>query len=197
MILETIQSVSFLSRRHILVAKRCPASDSPILLDVFDFLAARPEGSTKPPLVRRFQFPLLAAQVSVHRLTTRSDPEEASSNAPASNSLPFCTTPNSRLLTVKMGFSSGGLGSEHNCVLFVHNCTLLEGLEACPIQGQVVVPWEDWGPGKTRMMLTKPDDLKFVNNSHGTRYVELRQSVGRSRLIMMNFNALALRRGKC
>ena len=87
-------------------------------------------------------------------------------------------------------------------MLFIHPSALLEGLEPDSVPIDVTVPWDDWGPKKTRMLPTTTNERTFVCYVHGTRYVRLEPSterlpgVRRSHVRMLDFNPLALRRGE-
>lgn len=118
---EDMGGFSFLSPRYIIVEKYPQSVGSVSMsLDVSDLRAARPEGSTDPRLVRKFQLPLLVKGASVNYVTTRSDPSSA---CPTSNARPFCTAPNSGLLTVSMSFTirNKNIRCIQNCTLFVHH----------------------------------------------------------------------------
>ena len=188
-----IYSFSFLSMRHVIVARTINQSDeSSAVLDVFDFLATWPENAQ---LVCRFQLPHLTDINSVQRLTIRSDSSpKPSSQPPTSNGRPFYTAPSSCLLTVSMDFMSE-TGNPYNFILFVHHSALLEYLQ--PSSGDVAVPWKDWGPKRTRMIHTRYNERTFVNYVHGTRYVRLDSMAryGPQHLRMMDFNPFALSRG--
>ncbi|KAF8510536.1 hypothetical protein JB92DRAFT_435244 [Gautieria morchelliformis] len=89
---------------------------------------------------------------------------------------------------------------ECDYLLFVHASSLLE-VDARSNAEQLTVPWENWGPLKTRIMPIR--DHRPYWHVYGTRYVH-KKVVGvhegseswedRYRLMMLDFNPLALRR---
>ena len=84
-----------------------------------------------------------------------------------------------------------------SCMLFVHHSSLLEDLETDSMLSDVIVPWEDWGSTKTRVVRQLIEDV-WVCYVHGTRYVQREPSdrYGFYHIRMLDFNPLALRRGK-
>lgn len=194
-----IHSFSFLSPQHLVVAlfNPLPYPTTP-KLDVFDFLATCPDESSDPRPVRSFQLPHLTEGAYVQSILTRSDPSpDTSAQSPATNGKLFYTAPSSRLLTVSMELISEN-GHPGKFVLFVHHSALLEYLEPGLILDDVIVPWKDWGPKKTRLIPIEQNEPDFVCYVHGTRYVRL-ETVGRvilPRLVIRDFNPLAVRRGK-
>lgn len=168
----------------------------PPALEVYDFLATSPEGSTKPRFVRRYELPPLSQNTRTQYIITRSDPSpEPFSQCSSSHARPFCTAPSSRLLTVSMSFFLPER-FRYSCMLFVHISSLLEDLELDSMLNGVVVPWENWGNAKTRMVSQLDSEPTWVCYVHGTRYVQLEDIDGLCHIRMLDFNPLALRRGK-
>ncbi|KAF8510621.1 hypothetical protein JB92DRAFT_433512 [Gautieria morchelliformis] len=91
---------------------------------------------------------------------------------------------------------------EEYYVLLVHASSLLEEVDARSNAEQLIVPWESWGPLKTRILPISMYDMHDRQpNGHvyGTRYVwqEIVEDVhwsARNRLRMWDFNPLALQR---
>ena len=164
---------------------------------MYDFLAALPEGSTTPRLIRRYELPHLSRNARTIYIIIRSDPSPEPSLPPlSSHARPFYTAPTSRLLTVSMEFLLPSR-SRYSCMLFVHQSSLLEDLQLDSMLNDVTVPWETWGPTKTRMMSQWDSDNTWVCYVHGTRYVrrEPSQRDGLFHIRMLDFNPLATQRG--
>ena len=171
-------------------------------MEIYDFLTPhRPAGSTTPRLLRSFQLPLLSADAIVASILTRSDPSpQCSVQRSKANAKPFHTAPTSRLLTISIDIFRQ-MEDFRTFVLFVHHSALLDGLELEP-HPKMIVPWEEWGPRKSRMLPTLYNEPTWVCYVHGTRYVRLESVVGepfglggRSHLRMLDFNPLVLKRG--
>ncbi|KAF8524159.1 hypothetical protein JB92DRAFT_2881353 [Gautieria morchelliformis] len=188
-----ITSFSFLSLRHFITVRCTSEPDGcyqPELL-MYDFIAARPEGSMEPRLVRIYQLPCLSQNIATSLFILGSGP-------PSEPPTFFYPTSCSRLLTVSMHFTY--LLQEQHYVLFVHVPSLLEEVNARSNADQLTVPWENWGPLRTRMMPIC--DYRAGYHVYGTRYVQ--QEVGLDgdpwgsasgcRLRVLDFNPLALRR---
>jgi hypothetical protein len=77
-------------------------------------------------------------------------------------------------------------------VPFVHISSLLEEVDARSNAEQPTVPWESWGPRKTRM-LTYDDGSRC--HVYGTRYIQQESRLLDYRLMMFDFIPLALQRG--
>ncbi|KAF8510617.1 hypothetical protein JB92DRAFT_2938831, partial [Gautieria morchelliformis] len=201
-----ILSFSFLSLRHFVIARCISEPDEcyqPQLV-VYDFIAARPEGSLEPWLVRIYQLPRVAQYTLTRSFTLSSEPF---SELPTSSGNSFYHTSCSRLLTVTMHFTVHFTYSveeepDQQYVLFVHASSLLEEVDVRSNAEQLTVPWESWGPLKTRILPVRMYDVHDRRpNGHvyGTRYVwqEVVEDVhwrARNRLRMWDFNPLALQR---
>ncbi|KAF8493317.1 hypothetical protein JB92DRAFT_2999971 [Gautieria morchelliformis] len=201
-----ILSFSFLSLRHFVIARCIPEPDGcyqPQLV-VYDFIAARPQGSMEPWLVRIYQLPRVAQYTLTRSFTLTSEP---SSELPTSSGNSFYHTSCSRLLTVIMRFTMHftyveDFVPDSQYMLFVHASSLLEEVDARLNAEQLTVPWDSWGPLKTRILPIRTYDVEDSRpyfHVYGTRYV--RQEVVddvhwrvRNRLRMLDFNPLALRR---
>ncbi|KAF8510601.1 hypothetical protein JB92DRAFT_3118774 [Gautieria morchelliformis] len=193
-----IISFSFLSLRHFVIARCISEADEcyqPQLV-VYDFIAARPEESMEPWLVRIYQLPRVDQYTVTRWFTLDCEP---SSELPTSSGKTFYHTSCSRLLTVTMHFSPHYVYSveEEHYVLFVHASSLLEEVDARSNAKQLTVPWENWGPLKTRILPML--DGRPNGHVYGTRYVwqEIVEDVhgrARNRLRMWDFNPLALQR---
>ncbi|KAF8506455.1 hypothetical protein JB92DRAFT_724493 [Gautieria morchelliformis] len=192
-----ILGFSFLSSRHFITV-RCTTKPyecyQPELV-VYDFIAARPEGSMEPRLVRIYQLPRISRKTRTRRFILGAEPP---SEPPTS----FYPTPCSRLLTVIMHFTYILRWDEdRDCdyLLFVHASSLLE-VDARSNAEQLTVPWENWGPLKTRIMPIR--DYQANCHVYGTRYVhqeEVDVKKGssweeRCCVRMLDFNPLAVRR---
>ncbi|KAF8485673.1 hypothetical protein JB92DRAFT_3025212 [Gautieria morchelliformis] len=181
-----IINFSFLSPRHFIIA-RCTSDPDGCYqpnLDVYDFIAARPEGSMEPRLVCIYQLP------RVQRALTRFLLGSELSSELTSSGKSFYPTSCSRLLTVSMGFTDSEQRAR-SYVLFVHVSSLLAEVDARSNAEQPIVPWESWGPLKTRMLPIYDNRPDW--HVYGTRYVWLDDSMW-ERLRMFDFNPLALRR---
>ncbi|KAF8527271.1 hypothetical protein JB92DRAFT_3107823 [Gautieria morchelliformis] len=196
--IDNITSFSFLSPRHF-VTGRCTLEQQPEL-DVYDFLAVNPKGSLQPLLVRRYQLPHMTQDTHLLYLLTQSDPSPETSlvlsTTPGSS---FRSVPSSHLLAVTMDYRFREEPAQR-CVLFVHHSSLLEDLEPTSMLNDMLVPWEKWGPRKTRMMRVLFSEDAWVYDVHGTRCVRpdsfaLIGGTSICRLRMLDFNQLALRRG--
>ncbi|KAF8510527.1 hypothetical protein JB92DRAFT_2939190 [Gautieria morchelliformis] len=183
-------SFLFLSLRYFITVRCTSEPDGcyqPELV-VYDFIAARPEGSMEPRLVRIYQLPRISQDTATRLFTLGSEPP---SELPTS----FYPTSCSHLLTVSMCFAS--FPEERHLrdfVLFVHTSSLLEEVDARTNAEQLTVPWENWGPLKTRMMPIH--DYRADCHVYGTRYIrpEALSSANPYRLRMLDFNPLALQR---
>ncbi|KAF8526809.1 hypothetical protein JB92DRAFT_2870066 [Gautieria morchelliformis] len=193
-----ILGFSFLSSRRFITVRCTSEPDGcyqPELV-VYDFIAARLEGSMEPRLVRIYQLPRLPAHTHTRWFILGSEPP---SELPTS----FYPTSCSRLLTVSMHFTYFLEEDRYECdyVLFVHASTLLEEVDARSNAEQLTVPWENWGPLKTRIMPMW--DYRADCHVYGMRYVQ-QQVVpmhedsaciaDRYRLRRLDFNPLSLRR---
>ncbi|KAF8506454.1 hypothetical protein JB92DRAFT_724969 [Gautieria morchelliformis] len=162
-------------------------------LVVYDFIAARPEGSMEPRLVRIYQLPCISPNTASRTFIPGSEP-------PPELPTSFYPTSCSRLLTIIMHFTYNP-EEARDCyyLLFVHASSLLE-VDARSNAEQLTVPWENWGPLKTRIMPIR--DYQAFSHVYGTRYVQkqvVAVKIGSSweeryRLRMLDFNPLAVRR---
>ncbi|KAF8578725.1 hypothetical protein K439DRAFT_1638566 [Ramaria rubella] len=189
-----IDSFSFLSPRHFVVSKfRRNAQASPTL-EVYDFLTSGED--LDPRLIRLFQFPSMINGISMASMITRSDPSPG--NYPASQGRPFIPAPTSRILTVSMDITYQQEGVD--CfIIFMHISSLLENEYE-----DVTVPWEKWGPEKTRFLQLDMNERTWVCYVHGTRYVRLELMDGDEsedgfmdtgyHIRMIDFNSLAAKR---
>ncbi|KAF8510612.1 hypothetical protein JB92DRAFT_2938811 [Gautieria morchelliformis] len=172
-------------------------------LVVYDFIAARPQGSMEPWLVRIYQLPRVAQYTLTRSFTLTSEP---SSELPTSSGNTFYHTSCSCLLTVIMCFTMHftyveDFVPDSQYLLFVHASSLLEEVDARLNAEQLTVPWHSWGPLKTRILPIRTYDVEDSRpyfHVYGTWYVR-QEGVDdvhwrvRNRLRMLDFNPLALR----
>ncbi|KAF8491243.1 hypothetical protein JB92DRAFT_3006730 [Gautieria morchelliformis] len=179
-----ILSFSFLSLRHFVIV-RCiskPEECYQPQLVVYDFITAHPEGSMEPRLVCIYQLPHVAQYTLTRSFTLSSEP---SSELPTSSGKSFYHTSCSHLMMVTMHFTVHFTYSmeepDQEYVLFVHASSLLEEVDAHSNAEQLTVPWESWGPLKTRILPVRMYDV--VEDGHWRAH---------NRLRMLDFNPLAL-----
>lgn len=190
-----MESFCFLSHHQFVLSRthHRRSTTTPPLLQVYEFLdsEALPFKLT-PRLVRSFQLPRPVAGGLVTKMNIRSEPPRCSPSQNRRQGKPFTTRAGSQVLAVSIDIFQPvrGMNFDRNSyVLFIHHSTLLQGLEN---QWDVVIPWDKWGPNKTRLLRTEYSEQIWVYYMHGSRYVTL----DGERLRMLDFNPWPIRRGE-
>lgn len=194
-----MDSFSFLSPKHFVlsVTHPTPMTTKSPLLQVYEFLDPELLPFTLPRLVRSFELPRPVFEGVVITMSIRAEPPPWHPSQMYRQGKPFTAGPDSQVLAVTFDIfqPAEGLNFNRNSyVLFTHHSTLLEGLEDELPLTALTVPWNKWGPDKTRLLPTDFSEHVWVCYMHGTRFVTL-EDLG-SCIRMLDFNPWPIRQGE-
>jgi hypothetical protein len=180
-----MRSFAFLTDKHVIVGALQTSTIKPSVL-VMNFKEANPESVhlDDAEYQASFEIPKFRSQTNLSNISIRTDPAPTWMPHPDLQ-VPFFSARNGRLYVLELWLEYG-----RPMDLVIPSSTLISRLDDNRILEQI--PWEDWGPTGTRMMLLPRHSHTWVCYVFGTKFVIKKQFRQTTYLQVYDFNQLAL-----
>ncbi|KAG1869662.1 hypothetical protein C8R48DRAFT_699324 [Suillus tomentosus] len=187
-----LQSFSFVTEDLLLVGVVAAESDEMPRLDILSIDSFREEMEEYKDVsyICGLEYPKMKADVL--DMLIRSDPTPGWSPHQTVQT-PFFSARSDRIFTITMRVSPAGNSNEECTVLIVALSTIMAQVELSRNTQKRIVPWEQWGPNGSYMLLRSPSD-SWVCYVYGMKFIQLLPWKKGNTARVYDFNKYAARR---
>lgn len=187
-----LQSFSFVTEDLLLVGVVAAESDEMPRLDILSIDSFREEMEEYKDVnyICGLEYPKMKADVL--DMLIRSDPTPGWS-PPQTVQTPFFSARSDRIFTITIRVSPAGNSNEECTVLIVALSTIMAQVALSRNTQKRIVPWEQWGPNGSYMLLRSPSE-SWVCYVYGMKFIQLLPWKKGNTARVYDFNKYAARR---